>query len=62
MKSMSNSDKHSTRIKELYEYLEKLTMDDIRVIIKYGLRNTDAPKEVTVDDIINCIIARNVDA
>lgn len=56
---MSNSDKHSVRNKELYEYLEKLTIDDIRVIIKYGLRNSDAPKEITVDDIINWIIAQN---
>ena len=32
-------------------YLESLTAEDLKSIIKYGLRNSGAPAEVTVDDI-----------
>ena len=37
------------------EYLEKLTKDDLLCIIKYGLRGSDAPLEVNVDDIYEAI-------
>ena len=33
------------------EYLESLTTDDLFSIIKYGLRDSDAPSDVTVEDI-----------
>lgn len=33
------------------EYLELLTQDDLFVIIKYGLRESNAPSDVTVEDI-----------
>lgn len=33
------------------EYLESLTVDALLSIIKYGLRNSNAPAEVTVEDI-----------
>lgn len=33
------------------EYLEKLTKDDLFGIIKYGLRDSNAPESVTVEDI-----------
>ena len=33
------------------EYLESLDLDDIYYIIKYGLRNVNAPSDVTVEDI-----------
>lgn len=34
-----------------FKYLEKLTVDDLLSIIKYGLRDSDAPSDVTVEDI-----------
>lgn len=37
------------------EYLEKLDKDDCLAIIKYGLRNMNAPEDVTVEDIFNII-------
>lgn len=37
------------------EYLESLDLDDCRCIIKYGLRESNAPLDVTVDDILNVI-------
>ena len=37
------------------EYLESLTKDAMLSIIKYGLRGSNAPNEVTVDDIYECI-------
>lgn len=37
--------------KEVQDYLESLTIDDLYTIIKYGLRNSDAPEGVTVEDI-----------
>ena len=33
------------------EYLESLDKGDLYSILKYGLRNTDAPSDVTVEDI-----------
>ena len=36
---------------KIQEYLDKLTTDDLLVIIKYGLRSSDAPLGVTVEDI-----------
>lgn len=33
------------------EYLESLEKEDCLYIIKYGLRNTNAPFDVTVEDI-----------
>ena len=37
------------------EYLDKLDKDDLLCIIKYGLRGSDAPIDVTVDDIYTLI-------
>lgn len=36
-------------------YLEKLSKDDLLIIIKYDLRNSNAPEDVTVEDIFNLI-------
>lgn len=36
---------------EVQRYLDNLTQDDVLVIIKYGLRGSDAPESVTVADI-----------
>ncbi len=33
------------------EWLEKQTKDDLFGIIKYGLRSSNAPESVTVEDI-----------
>ena len=33
------------------EYLENLDYGDLISIIKYGLRNSNAPEDVTVNDI-----------
>ena len=33
------------------EYLESLSIDDLFSIIKYGLRESNAPSDVTVKDI-----------
>ena len=33
------------------QYLENLHYEDLITIIKYGLRNSNAPEDVTVDDI-----------
>ena len=32
-------------------YLENLDKDDLYSILKYGLRNSNAPSDVTVEDI-----------
>ena len=40
---------------DVTEYLESLTKDDMLTIIKYGLRGSNAPLGVTVDDIYECI-------
>ena len=37
------------------EYLESLTKDDCLAIIKYGLRGSNAPEDVTVNDIFEVI-------
>ena len=40
------------------EYLDSLTKDDCLSIIKYGLRGSNAPTDVTVEDIwyvIGCL-------
>ena len=46
------------------EYLDSLGYDEILYLIKYGLRNSDAPPDVTVEDIyyvIGCnYIANNL--
>jgi hypothetical protein len=36
---------------EIINYLDSLTKDDLLVIIKYGLRNYNAPLKITVEDI-----------
>lgn len=41
--------------KTVTEYLESLTKDDLLYIIKHGLRGSNAPEEVTVEDIYECI-------
>ena len=40
---------------DVFEYLERLSKDDLLAIIKYGLRNSNAPVDVTVEDIFNLI-------
>ena len=40
---------------EIQEYLESLDKDDLLCIIKYGLRGSNVPEGVTVDDIYECI-------
>ena len=40
---------------DIQDYLDNLTKADLFCIIKYGLRGSDAPNEVTVEDIWNCI-------
>lgn len=37
------------------EYLDSLDKQDLLVIIKYGLRGSDVPEDVTVEDIYNII-------
>lgn len=37
------------------DYLESLDKDDCLTIIKYGLRGSDAPEDVNVEDIWNVI-------
>lgn len=37
------------------EYIESLTKDDLLYIIKYGLRGSNAPENVTVEDIYEAI-------
>ena len=37
------------------EYLDSLDKQDLLVIIKYGLRDSDAPEDVTVEDIYEII-------
>lgn len=37
------------------EYLESLEKDDCLSIIKYGLRGSNAPEDVTVQDIYEVI-------
>lgn len=48
MKKNNNKD-------EIREYLDNLDKDDLLCIIKYGLRGSNAPLGVTVDDIYECI-------
>ena len=41
---------------EAVEWLSKLTKEDLLCIIKYGLRgHENAPTEVNVEDIFDCI-------
>lgn len=47
--------KNKNSKKTVTEYLESLTKDDLLCIIKYGLRGSDVPEEVTVEDIYECI-------
>lgn len=37
------------------KYLESLTKEKILSIIKYGLRNSSAPEDITVEDIYEVI-------
>lgn len=37
------------------EYLDSLDKEDLLAIIKYGLRGSNAPSDVTVEDIWHCI-------
>lgn len=37
------------------KYLESLTKEELLSIIKYGLRGSSAPEEVTVEDIYEVI-------
>lgn len=45
----------SNNKEEIQKYLESLNKDDLLCIIKYGLRGSNAPLGVTVDDIYECI-------
>ena len=38
-------------IMDKQEYLENITQGELLTIIKYGLKNVDAPSDVTVEDI-----------
>ena len=40
---------------EIQKYLESLDKESLLSIIKYGLRGSDVPEGVTVDDIYECI-------
>ena len=40
---------------EVIEYLNNLTKDDLLTIIKYGLRSSNAPIEINVEDIYTVI-------
>ena len=40
---------------EVIAYLNNLTKDDLLTIIKYGLRGSNAPIEITVEDIYTAI-------
>ena len=40
---------------EVIEYLNNLTKDDLLTIIKYGLRDSNAPTGITVEDIYTAI-------
>jgi len=40
---------------EIEKYLESLDKGALLSIIKYGLRDSDAPEGVTVEDIYECI-------
>ena len=42
-------------VNDAIKYLERLSKDDLLVIIKYGLKNSNAPEDVTVEDIFNII-------
>jgi hypothetical protein len=51
-----NADWQTVKSKQtVSEYLESLTKDAMLSIIKYGLRESNAPDEVTVEDIYECI-------
>lgn len=39
----------------ILKYLESLTKEELLSIIKYGLRGSSAPEDVTVDDIYEVI-------
>lgn len=40
-----------SKTQTVIEYLDKLTKADILCIIKYGLRGSNAPNDVDVEDI-----------
>ena len=40
-----------SKTQTVIEYLDKLTKDDLLCIIKYGLRGSNAPNDVDVEDI-----------
>ena len=47
--------KSTKNLDDTLEYLERLSKDDLLIIIKYGLRLSDAPSDVTAEDIFNLI-------
>jgi hypothetical protein len=47
--------KQNNNKEEIREWLEKLDKGALLSIIKYGLRGSDAPLGVTVEDIYECI-------
>lgn len=55
-KGCENADWQTVKSKQtVSEYLESLTKEAMLSIIKYGLRGSNAPDEVTVEDIYECI-------
>jgi hypothetical protein len=46
--------------KEISDYLDSLTKDDLLSIIKHGLKGSNIPEEVTVEDIYTLIGCRYV--
>lgn len=40
-----------SKTQTVIQYLDKLTKDDLLCIIKYGLRGSNAPNDVDVEDI-----------
>lgn len=48
---MQKNNKKMTKV----DYLEKLGKDDCLAIIKYGLRNSNVPNDVNVEDIYEVI-------
>lgn len=51
-----NADWHVVSEKiDAQEYLSSLTKDAMLSIIKYGIRGSNVPDEITVEDIYECI-------
>jgi len=48
---------------EIIDYLDSLSKDDCLAIIKYGLRGSNAPEDVNVEDIwevIGCLYMSDI--